>query len=459
MKMKKLLLIPALFLGSIASATHYYNYEFTPTIGYNIAEGNINLDNYISYGGEIQWNNTSYPLKPEISFFHASSKYNAPISLNGASTDIIRVAANGVYDLDFSTFVVPFFKLGLGYENFSTPSYSGNHNSFYADTGVGFKLFVTPRIALKAETLYLLKNNRNRYDNNLLALLGVTFTFDQRIFTRGLQNNKKLLPLDDDNDGVINDDDLCPATPKGVGVDLQGCPLDNDNDGVADYKDTCPHTPHGVEVNKHGCELDSDDDGIVNSHDLCPQTPYGDEVDSDGCSLDGDKDGVLDRDDACPDTPFGSRVDKNGCELDSDKDGVVDSKDICPNTPQEVKQVDANGCFKKLNLHITFKTGSAEVDAASLPKIEKFASFLKTVPLYNTVIVGHTDNVGTQTNNLKLSQKRAQRIKELLVEHGVAADSITTVGKGESEPVASNATKQGRAQNRRIEAILKEKKL
>jgi outer membrane protein OmpA-like peptidoglycan-associated protein len=459
MKMKKLLLISALFLSSIASATHYYNYEFTPTIGYNITEGNINLDNYISYGGEIQWNNTSYPFKPEISFFQATSKYNAPISLDGASTDITRVALNGVYDLDFSTFVVPFFKLGLGYENFSTPSYSGNHNSFYADTGAGFKLFVTPRIALKAEALYLLKNNRNRYDNNLLALLGITFTFDQRIYTRDLSTSKKLVPLDDDNDGVINDDDLCLTTPAGVAVDKQGCALDDDKDGVANYKDKCPTTPHGVHVNKDGCELDSDEDGVVDSQDKCPQTPYGDEVDSQGCSLDSDKDGVLDRNDLCPQTPFGVSVDKTGCELDSDKDGVVDSKDLCPNTPQEVKQVDTNGCFKKLNLHITFKTGSAEVDAASLPKIEKFASFLKTVPLYDVVIVGHTDNVGTQTNNLKLSQKRAQRIKELLVEEGVASDSITTVGKGESEPIASNTTKQGRAQNRRIEAILKEKKL
>ncbi len=454
--MKKLLL-SLLLISTIATAEHRYNYEITPMIGYNLAEGNINVDNYLSYGAEIQWNNISPAIKPELSFFQASTDYDAPTSLSGTSTDITRIALNGVYDLDFSEVIVPSIKLGLGYENFSNPSNSGNHNSIYADTGVSLKFFLLPSVALKAEALYLLKNNKNRYDNNLHILLGITFAIDQRIYKRELQPTQELAPQDDDQDGVINDNDLCPNTPMGVSVDEQGCALDDDNDGVTNYKDKCPNTPYGADVDNEGCELDSDKDGVVNSKDDCPQTPYGEDVDKHGCSLDSDNDGILDVDDLCPHTPEGIKVDATGCEPDSDGDGVVDSKDLCPNTPQEVKKVDKNGCFTTRNLHINFKTGSSQIDVNSLPKIEEFANFLKSVPLYNVTIVGHTDNVGTRANNLKLSQRRANRVKDLLIEEGVDADSITAIGKGEDNPVASNNTAQGRAQNRRIEAILQEK--
>ncbi|MFT7559713.1 MAG: CxxC motif-containing protein (DUF1111 family)/predicted lipoprotein with Yx(FWY)xxD motif [Flavobacteriales bacterium] len=95
--------------------------------------------------------------------------------------------------------------------------------------------------------------------------------------------------LDDDNDGVVNGDDLCPGTPAGTPVNAQGCALvlDDDNDGVVNGDDLCPGTPAGTPVNAQGCALvlDDDNDGVVNGDDLCPGTPAGTPVNAAGCQI------------------------------------------------------------------------------------------------------------------------------------------------------------------------------
>ena len=83
-----------------------------------------------------------------------------------------------------------------------------------------------------------------------------------------------------------------------------------------------------------------------------------------------------------------------------------------------------------------------------------FIEFLKENPTVKVEIQGHTDNVGKDAANLKLSQNRADNIKKMLVLKGIAADRITAIGKGESEPVETNSTPEGRAKNRRIEITI-----
>lgn len=173
--------------------------------------------------------------------------------------------------------------------------------------------------------------------------------------------------------------------------------------------------------------------------------------------LDNDEDGVPNSEDACPTTPRGKKVDASGCcvDVDSDNDGVIDSKDKCPNTPAG-QVVDADGCMLKVNLHINFKFDSFKVDAPSETNIAKFANFLKLKPDYSAEIIGHTDSMGSKAYNKKLSQNRAKAVKELIVQEGVESSRISTSGMGEEEPVATNKTREGRAQNRRIEATLKQ---
>ena len=200
-------------------------------------------------------------------------------------------------------------------------------------------------------------------------------------------------------------------------------------------------------------EKDSDNDGVFDKKDKCPNTFPNIKVDTNGCPLDNDQDGVPNYQDKCMETPEGTSVDSDGCAIDTDMDGVADYKDACPNTPQNV-QVDPNGCPLKQTLALYFKRGSAKILTESAPVIKKFADFLKKNKAYKVEIIGHTDSRGKAEMNMILSQKRAEATKKALVEEGVDPSRITTKGRGELEPIASNRTKEGRAKNRRIEVVL-----
>ncbi|MDA8640292.1 thrombospondin type 3 repeat-containing protein, partial [Flavobacteriaceae bacterium] len=163
--------------------------------------------------------------------------------------------------------------------------------------------------------------------------------------------------FDSDNDGILNEFDLCPGTPFGQQVDGFGCALvdsDRDLDGVVDDFDACPDTPENSEVNEFGCsiiQLDSDLDGVLNVFDQCPESPIGIAVNNQGCSEkeekksqengDDDQDGVINSLDRCPDTIAGTIVNEFGCtdteineqtSSDSDLDGVLNVDDLCPDT-------------------------------------------------------------------------------------------------------------------------------
>jgi OOP family OmpA-OmpF porin len=144
---------------------------------------------------------------------------------------------------------------------------------------------------------------------------------------------------------------------------------------------------------------------------------------------------------------------KAAAPIDSDKDGVMDDSDKCPGTPAGFK-VDTDGCPLKATLHLNFGTDSNKVDAQGSAKVAAFADFLKASPAYNANIIGHTDSTASDVYNQKLSEKRAEKVKSMLVENGVDASRLSASGKGESQPVASNKTKSGRAENRRIEVEL-----
>ena len=263
---------------------------------------------------------------------------------------------------------------------------------------------------------------------------------------------------DSDGDGVPDNIDKCPDTPKGVKVDMFGCPIDSDGDGVADYLDNCPDTPHGVAVDSHGCPLDSDGDGVPDYLDKCPNTPAGVKVDASGCPIDSDGDGVPDYLDKCPDTPKGVEVSTTGCPLDADGDGVPDYLDKCPNTPRGT-QVDANGCpimkeeFKhfKLSGDANFNSGKSDLLPAAYPILDKLAEAMVNNPNYKWSVEGYTDSKGKDAMNLKLSEKRAHAVVDYLVQKGVDKNVFTIKGFGKENPVADNKTAEGRAKNRRVE--------
>lgn len=202
-------------------------------------------------------------------------------------------------------------------------------------------------------------------------------------------------------------------------------------------------------------EGDADGDGVVDSKDQCPGTPAGTKVDAKGCALDSDGDGVADASDKCPGTPAGAKVDANGCELDSDGDGVVDSRDKCANTPAGAT-VDSKGCALGIVLRdVRFQLNSGELTGESKATLDKVAASLNArKDITSVAVIGHTDSSGAASYNQSLSEKRAKAVADYLVSQGVDGGILSSKGMGESSPVADNGTKEGRAQNRRVELKL-----
>ena len=266
-------------------------------------------------------------------------------------------------------------------------------------------------------------------------------------------------PKDSDGDGVEDRNDLCPDTPRGVEVDTTGCPLDADMDGVGDYMDQCPNTPRGAVVDEVGCPLDSDEDGVYDGLDQCPDTPKGAEVDENGCPSDRDGDLVFFGIDLCPNTPPGVMVDATGCPVDSDDDGVFDGIDQCPNTPAGAR-VDERGCLVQLELqNVEFEFNSFQLTYEARQYLTELAGQILTQAdpegTGRLELRGFTDSVGAEAYNQRLSESRAEAVRDFLLTTNAAmeafASRLEAVGMGEANPVASNDTEEGRARNRRVE--------
>jgi OmpA-OmpF porin, OOP family len=141
---------------------------------------------------------------------------------------------------------------------------------------------------------------------------------------------------------------------------------------------------------------------------------------------------------------------------DSDNDGVVDSKDTCPDTSKEFA-VDSNGCPITATLKVIFEHGRFQISVETKSAIKEFAEFLKENKKYDVIIYGYTDNTNRSLDKNKnkiLSQNRAIAIKEALSDYGISGTRLTAIGRGEENPIADNATEEGRAKNRRIEVEL-----
>jgi outer membrane protein OmpA-like peptidoglycan-associated protein len=105
---------------------------------------------------------------------------------------------------------------------------------------------------------------------------------------------------------------------------------------------------------------------------------------------------------------------------------------------------------------VLFDTGQATLKPGAYTTVDRLATVLKEDASRKVLIEGHTDNVGSDDYNQGLSERRAQAVQAALFERGVAAGQISTVGKGESTPVASNDSPVGRQQNRRVELVFQE---
>lgn len=139
---------------------------------------------------------------------------------------------------------------------------------------------------------------------------------------------------------------------------------------------------------------------------------------------------------------------------DDDQDGIENTLDQCPQTPKGYK-VDSKGCPKSVTLHINFPFASNVLPLASSKEVKILSTFLQENPASIITIIGHTDNIGIDERNQPRSEARAMALGEKLISNGIDSNRIKISGEGAKNPVASNDTETGRAQNRRIEVQIK----
>jgi OmpA-OmpF porin, OOP family len=309
--------------------------------------------------------------------------------------------------------ITPFVLVGVGALGISSPREAlGNDVDPALHFGGGLKFFVHRYVMLRLDLRDVVTHKQSLeagfVSHNLEALLGVSVTLGRRKVQPKPEPEPEPENDDRDGDGIPNDLDGCPDVAETVNgyKDTDGCPeTDTDGDGIFDEVDACVSKPETV----NGFE---DDDG-------CP------EEDTDG-------DGFFDKQDGCPAEP--------------ESDNGYQDADGCPDeVPKEVAR------FTGAIQGITFDNDKDTIRKSSTKTLDAAVEALTSYPDVRIEISGHTDAKGDHDHNLDLSRRRADSVKAYLVEHGVEASRIVTVGHGPDKPVDSNDTKAGRANNRRIE--------
>ncbi|MCO7629201.1 MULTISPECIES: OmpA family protein [Pseudomonas] len=156
---------------------------------------------------------------------------------------------------------------------------------------------------------------------------------------------------------------------------------------------------------------------------------------------DEDGDGVFDRRDRCPDTPENTPVDHRGCPLPQ---YPVTAKAPEPAPQSEVITLSDAG-------NVLFDFDKSDLTPAAKAQLDTLMDKLRNADVVSIKVIGHTDSKGSDAYNQALSERRASSVAAYLLSQGLAPNKLTSEGRGESEPVADNATEEGRAQNRRVE--------
>jgi OOP family OmpA-OmpF porin len=331
------------FLGVGKAINQYWGWELSANWDKFTNDGPANPNSWRQYGADLS-GLFFYSRNPQFSPYVA-------VGVGGARTELKNTG-------DEST--DPYVNAGVGFFKYFAPS------KFFGD-----------HLGLRADVRY------RWLDANDIP--GVS-SFGEPVVKIGLVAALGAKPVkavaeikDSDGDGVPDDADLCPGTPKGVKVDAKGCPIDSDGDGVPDGIDQCPGTPPGVAVDDKGC----------------PTT-----LGSGRFKITGS----------------GADLRFEDVHFEFDKSDLTDySKEMLDDAANVINQVS-----------------------------DKY-------PALKVDVSGHTDSTGTDGYNQGLSERRANAVKQYLLRKGVEPGRLNTYAYGESKPVATNDTEEGRAQNRRAE--------
>jgi outer membrane protein OmpA-like peptidoglycan-associated protein len=262
----------------------------------------------------------------------------------------------------------------------------------------------------------------------------------------GAEIQAKKNPLDSKDDAPAP---VKPAAPK-----FDTNKIDTDSDGLMDFE----------EINKYKTDptkMDTDGDGISDGDEVIKYRtdPLKADTDNDGLSdsqeitlyktdpnkADTDNDGLSDYAEVITHKTDPTNIDSDGGGMNDGSEVKSGKNPLDPN--DDVAKIE-----KKMILEgIKFATAKASILPESEQPLQKVLASLQEYPEVTVLISGHTDSVGNDDSNRSLSIRRAQAVKDWLTGKGISAARINVIGKGEAEPIASNNTSEGRAQNRRIE--------
>lgn len=385
----------------------------------------ISVDKYLNKGFSLQ---VAGSLN-KIGYYSASGDADA---LYYAIDAVVKYDLNHVFGQ--TGWFDPYLGIGGSYQNLDHTNAAGQDGTEDGMlTGViGFNTWFNDNIGLNFQTGYKHNFEENGFD----------------VFQHSLGLVIKFGGKDSDGDGIYDKNDACPEV---AGLkEFNGCP-DADGDGIKDSDDACPNVAGLAAMN--GCP-DSDEDGIADADDMCPNEK-GTKANK-GCP-DADGDGVVDKDDKC--INVAGPAANGGCPwADTDKDGVLDKDDKCID---EAGPASNNGCPSitkegKMQLDIFakaiyFNTSRATFKPGITNTLNEMVKVINKYPTATFIVKGHTDSVGRDSFNQTLSQKRADAVMNYFIANGVSASKISAQGYGETMPKDSNKTKEGRANNRRVE--------
>ncbi len=302
--------------------------------------------------------------------------------------------------------ITPFVVLGagaLGVTADAPPDSVGRDVDPSMHYGGGVKIFINRHLQLRVDGRGILSFTQGTLDESQFKrshaelLLGLSATLGREKERAGEG------PKDTDGDGILDPDDACVTEP-GV-PEYDGCPIpDTDGDGILDPDDRCPKEPGVPEF--EGCPI--------------PDT---------------DGDGILDPDDQCVEEP-------ETANSYQDEDGCPDE------IPEEIKK------FTGVIEGIYFDTSKDTIKSKSERVLKKALKVLEDFPDVRLTISGHTDSRGDYDMNMDLSRRRAESVRQWMVDHGIDGARFETAGFGPDKPIDTNDTRDGRAKNRRIEFSL-----
>ena len=382
----------AVVVGALNVSTAFAEQGLSITPGYGYyqfdSETNLNDKNAPSVGIEYHFND-----RFQIGANYANSETESTGSALTENIDWSYTRLDAAYNFSpLANRFIPYISAGAGEGRLDFNNNTNDQTETLVNLGTGVRFLLDSGLSVVADLRGI--NSIDKEQSSGLASVGLSYLFGSNEISQ-----------------------------KGGEFEISKT-SDADQDGVADATDECQNTPAGVAVNKVGCGLDGDTDGVADYQDECAQTPAGVSVDLKGCPTDADQDGIADAQDKCPNTEAGNLIDKVGCDLN-------------------------------ISANMKFKSGSAAVAAllGDAANIKELASFLKQHENSVAVIEGHADASGDAAKNQDLAQARADNVKKILIEQfGISADRLKTISYGDTKPVASNDTQEGRQLNRRVTA-------